>query len=88
MSALRRGWSDTTPLLDQQHRSLSNSHTKRRPHSVILEMTAAVNDPTPSRSGPVFLGIDVGTGSARAGSLNSSLSLISMIVDTDGEFFH
>lgn len=72
MSGKRRGWSDATPLLGQQQPSQNRSYSfpKRSsaPLSVSLEMASKALSSSPScplRS--VFLGVDVGTGSARAG---------------------
>jgi hypothetical protein len=73
MSGKRRGRSDTTPLLPLPHfRSSASS---------FLEMaasTAAASDSVPLRS--VFLGVDVGTGSARAGPLSLALSTSTIFV--------
>ena len=71
MTGKRRELSDSTPLLGypqplQHYTPFSSS---------LLEMAATTTtvDSAPLRS--VFLGVDVGTGSARAGPLSLSLSL-------------
>lgn len=79
MSGARRFWnrSDTTPLLAQQdqddrpnHHLAANPPPNRSLSSV--QMTSATPR-SPPRS--VFLGVDVGTGSARAGPSTSLHSL-------------
>lgn len=66
-SGRRRGWPDTkTPLLGQQHRSQSYS----------LEMSSSSSAISVTSRRCVFLGVDVGTGSARAGSLISYIPRI------------
>ena len=82
MTGKRRELSDSTPLLGypqplQHYTPFSSS---------LLEMAATTTtvDSAPLRS--VFLGVDVGTGSARAGPLSLSLSLsLSLPIYTHAE---
>lgn len=71
MSGIRRGRSDTTPFLNLQRSRLTTSGNIHgaKSSAAYLEMAAteAANS-GPSRT--VFLGVDVGTGSARAGTFH------------------
>ena len=75
MSGLRRPWSDNAPLLssrkEKQHTSPVSRSSPSSPSSV--EMSTAAATTTPRRS--IFLGVDVGTGSARAGYSTPLFSL-------------
>lgn len=85
MSGARSAWSDTTPLLSPhhyRHRRGASAFSDRgassfsgRGASASLEMatTSAPEPAAPLRS--VLLGVDVGTGSARAGPIASLPSL-------------
>lgn len=87
MSGGRRDWSDTTPLLSPhhyRHRSGASAFSDRGASSfsgsgfsasVEMAATSTTTPAVPTRS--VLLGVDVGTGSARAGPL-ASLSSFDM----------
>ena len=79
MSGPRHSYSDTTPLLKQHHHDDDHHHHHRfSSHPAAIEMTTP---PPPRRT--VYLGVDVGTGSARAGT---SLSTIFLSFPNDVSF--
>lgn len=67
----RRVPKTTTPLLGEESRSPSLSPHSSRLHSVFLEMSSSSPVRPANSRRCVFLGVDVGTGSARAGPLIS-----------------
>lgn len=87
MSSDRRSWSNTTPLLGEQ--SQHNQYFQNHSHSTspdsfspvsFLEMTSYSFNTTPQAPPrPAFLGIDVGTGSARAGHLSLYIPLLKFL---------
>ena len=62
MSGNKRGWSDTIPLLPKSSQTLSVASSLSS-----LEMTSSAGAGAGDPRRTVFLGVDVGTGSARAG---------------------